>query len=138
MVCLYGTILNIVEKKLSEEEKKEYPTWSWLIYRLTAYIYQLNPENVMPPKIPDINDDTIYGQWFTCIMEKLGDTFHDATPETVFRCLEKTPAEEVALTVFSCADIRLLKSFSQYLVLWEPNNNNINANKQPPFYNTTG
>jgi hypothetical protein len=138
MVCLYGTILNIVEKKLSEEEKKEYPTWSWLIYRLTAYIYQLNPENVMPPKIPDINDDTIYGQWFTCIMEKLGDTFNDATPETVFRCLEKTPAEEVALTVFSCADIHLLKSFSQYLVLWEPNNNKINANKQPPFYNTTG
>ena len=138
MVCLYGTILDIVEKKLSEEEKKEYPTWSWLIYRLTAYIYQLNPENVMPPKIPDINDDTIYSQWFTCIMEKLGDTFHDATPETVFRCLEKTPAEEVALTVFSCADIRLLKSFSQYLVLWEPNNNKINANKQPPFYNTTG
>ena len=116
MVCLYGTTLDLVEKKLTVEEKKEYPVWSWLVFRLTAYIYHLDPQRAgTAPRIPDPKEDTIYSQWFHKLIIKLKKTFDDATPKIVFRCLENTPAEEIALIVFEATESKLLNEFRENL-----------------------
>jgi len=118
MVCLYGTILDLVEKKLTVSEKKEYPAWSWLVFRLTDYIYHLDPQRAgTAPRIPSLKEGTIYAQWFRKLIIKIKKTFNDATPERVFRCLENTPAEEVALIVFEATESKLLNEFREHLSL---------------------
>ena len=42
-------------------------------------------------------------------------TFNDATPKIVFRCLENTPAEEVAIIVFEATESKLLNEFRENL-----------------------
>jgi len=116
MVCLYGTTLDLVEKKLTVNEKKEYPVWSWLIFRLTDYIYHLDPKRAgTAPRIPAPKEDTIYSQWFNKVIIKMKKTFNDAAPKIVFRCLENTPAEEVAIIVFEATESNLLNEFRENL-----------------------
>ena len=116
MVCFYGTTLDLLEKGLSSNEKKEYPAWSWLIFRLTDYIYHLDPERGgTAPRIPAPLEETVYSDWFAKVTNQLTKTFDDAAPKIVFRCLENTPAEEVALIVFEATDINILHNFRNKL-----------------------
>ena len=116
MVCLYGTTLDLVEKKLTVNEKKEYPVWSWFVFQLTDYIYHLDPQRAgTAPRIPSAKEDTIYSQWFRKLIIKLKKTFNDATHKIVFRCLENTPAEEVAIIVFEATESKLLNEFRENL-----------------------
>ena len=116
MVCFYGKTLDLVEKTLTTNEKKEYPAWSWLVFLLTDYIYHLDPERSgTAPRIPAPKEDTIYAQWFGKVTNQLSKTFDDAAPKIVFRCLENTPAEEIALIVFETTESKLLNEFRENL-----------------------
>ena len=115
MVCLYGITLDLVEENLTDNEKKEYPTWSWLTFRLTEYIYNLDPQSSGEPIAPAEHENTIYAKWFHNVVTHLKKTFNDATPVIVLRCLNNTPAEEVSLLVFESTDMKLIHRFRAHL-----------------------
>ena len=116
MVCLHGLTMKLLNESLTQEEMEDYPAWSWLIYRLTEYIHQLDPRSAgVHPTIPLSNDNTHYARWFSQVQIKLGETFNDATETRTFKCLENCPAEEVALLIYDATEATLLNGFLQHL-----------------------
>ena len=114
MVSFYGVTLARLRTSLTQKELEHYPLWSWLIYRLSEYIYKLepHPDTTQHIYIPMNKDDkTVYGRWFYNIMPSLKEAYDDATPERLFKCFENTPAEEVAIIIYDATALNLQEGF---------------------------
>jgi hypothetical protein len=112
MVYFYGVTLNRLQTSLTEQQLEHYPLWSWLIFRLSEYIYKLeqHPETSYP-YIPKEFDETTYGRWFYSILPNLKEAYDDATPERLFKCCENAPAEEVAIIIYDATALNLQEGF---------------------------
>ena len=121
MVSFYGVTLNRLQTSLTKKEQDEYPLWSWLIFRLSEYIYKLEQHPyTSQPYIPKEHDETTYGQWFYSILPKLKEAYDDATPERLFKCCENVPAEKVAIIIYEATELSLLKGFMNSIIALPP------------------
>jgi len=111
MVCFYGPTLTRLDESLTDHQRNQYPLWNWLAYNLSKYI-----GSGRIPYIPRDNDDSRYAHWFKHVVDTLGETYGDTTPERVFKCIFCCPAEEVAILIYDATSLKDQRGFMESLV----------------------
>ena len=111
MTPAYARALASLE--LTDDQKKQYPAWNWLMYQLNNYIWSIVGNNDSEDKWEEIDENNIYRLWLSSIVEELKIQFHDANRERAYKCLINCPDESVARIIYDATPVLIQNGFNK-------------------------
>ena len=122
MVCLYGKTLDILQEYMKHHpDFNKFEIWNWFGHKFTLFVFKKfslskNFKN-LSPFIPQKNSIlfTEWSLWFWKVFKNIKNTFDDATPKMVLRCITNPPAEEITLIIHDSSSLELQEEFYYFL-----------------------
>ncbi len=111
MSSAYNDALKCIKISLLDPQLEEYPLQNWLIYKLNFFIWAIVGKNSNNDRWYYLNEGNMYRLWLKIVVDKLKETFYDATPTRTFKCAINCPHEDVAKIIFDATPVYIVKAF---------------------------